>query len=143
MSSTPVPVTENSSPFVPTTTPTIERANRLISLRAHPGFRDALRIIQDLVQEASDKVAEYPGWDPQVIVILKVRLQEAKELHGAFLYKINEAIQDGVNEARIQTASVPAEAAKSADDAVDQGDYVRMQVLQQFEENDLRVAGSY
>lgn len=138
MSSNPAPVTEATAPFVATTTPNIERANRLISLRAHPGFIDALRLSQELVQEATDICTDYPGWDAQQIVVLKVRMQCAKEHHQMFLAKINEAIHIGLVEG--QTLSLPE---KTAAEAVDQGDFVRQQVLQKFDEYDSRPAGSF
>jgi hypothetical protein len=140
MSSTPVPVTANSSPFVPTTTPTIERANRLMSLRAHPGFPDALRIIQEMIQEASDASAEYPGWDTQQMVVLKVRHQATKELGQAFLVRISNAIQAGIDEGRAMSESLPA---KTAEEALDQGDYVRRKMLEHFDEVDGRLPGTY
>ncbi len=140
MSSTPVPVTATSSPFEQTTTPAIERANRLMSLRTHPGFLDLIRISQEMVKAAADVCADYPGWDAQQIVVLKVRMQAAKEHHELLLAKINEAIREGIEEATARAASLPA---KTAEEAVDHGDYVRQRVLEKFEEMDGRVPGSY
>lgn len=140
MSSNPNPVTANTAPFVPTTTPAIERANRLISLRSHPGFLDVIRISQEIVHSAADICADYPGWDAQQIVVLKVRMQAAKEHHQLLLARINDAIQDGIEESSTLADSFPE---KSAAEAVDQGDFVRQQVLQRFEETDNRPAGSY
>lgn len=136
--SNPIPVSAGAAPFIPTTTPAIERANRLISVRSNPGFLDILRISQEIVDSATKILIQYPGWDPQQITVLKVRAQAATEHHEMLLAKINEAIRDGVAEGTAQ--SLPE---KSADDAVDQGDYVRQQVLQRFEEQDGRLAGSY
>jgi exosome complex RNA-binding protein Csl4 len=130
----------SSQPFVATTTPTIETANRLISLRSHPGYLDMLRIAQELVQNAADVCADFPGWDPQQIVVLKVRMQTAKEFKDLLIAKINEAIRAGVDEARAQISSMPN---KTVEDAVDQGDFVRQKVLENFEEQDNRSAGSY
>jgi hypothetical protein len=140
MSSDPIPVTAATAPFVQTTTLAIDRANRLISLRANPGFLDLMRISQDLIQSAVDTCSDYPGWDPQVMVVLKVRMQAAKEHHQLLFSKIQDAISDGVEESRAQVASMSA---KTAAEAVDQGDYVRQKVLETFDQYDSRPAGSF
>ena len=111
-----------------------------MSLRAHPGFPDALRIIQEMIQEASDASAEYPGWDTQQMVVLKVRHQATKELGQAFLVRISNAIQAGIDEGRAMSESLPA---KTAEEALDQGDYVRRKMLEHFDEVDGRLPGSY
>ena len=135
-----IPVSPAGSPFEQTTTPAIERANRLMGLRAHPGFPDAIRLIQELVQEAVDTCTTYPGWDTQMILVLKVRMQEAAELKGAFLGRINDAIQQGLDEAKTLLPTLPA---KTADEILDQGDLVRQRVLQTFDEMDSRPSGSF
>lgn len=142
MSSQPIPVTEDRNPFVPVTTPTIERANRLFSLRAHPGFLDLLRVLDDFVEAARQKTETYPGWDTQIMLVLKVRQQVAAEVKPALLSEVNDIIDAGIAEARaqVEAANIPA---KSAADSVDQGDFVRQQVLESFEQMDNRVAGSY
>lgn len=131
-------MSSSTSPFVQTTSPTIDRANRLISLKAHPGFIDLLRISQELVQEAADICADYPGWDTQQIVVLKVRMQCAKEHHQMLLAKVLDAIKAGVDEDEMANRPV-----KTAAEVLDQGDYVRQAVLQKFEDSDLRIAGSF
>ena len=138
--SVPRPANEPISPFVPTTTPTIERANRLISLRANPGFYDLLQLSQELVQSAADICEDYPGWDAQHIVVLKVRMQAAKEHHALLIHKVQEAIEAGLNEARAEIANLPA---KTVAETLDQGDFVRQKVLEKFEEYDSRPAGSH
>lgn len=140
MSSNPSPVTEASSPFIQETTPGIERANRLHALKHHPGFPDLVRITQDLVQEAINACTRYPGWDSQQIVVLKVRQQCAVEFHDAVLVRIDNAIQAGIAESRALMANLPE---KTASEIVDQSDYVRQKVLESFQEQDNRVAGSY
>jgi hypothetical protein len=140
MSSNSVPVSEAGSPFVQSTTPTIERANRLLSLRAHPGFLDLLRLSQELVQEAADTCADFGGWDPHQIIVLKVRMQAAKEMHQALLVRLQNAIQDGLDEAKARISTMPE---KTPAEILEQGDYVRQRVLQNFEEQDNRTAGSY
>ena len=143
MSSSPNPLAGPnvpSSPFVQTTTPAIERANRLLSLRAHPGFRDLLRIFQELTEKAVQNCSGYPGWDPQVIVVLKVRQQCAMEHAQAVLSEIEAQIQAGVAEGIEKAADLPV---KNAGEILDQGDYVRQAMLQRFADEDNRPAGSH
>jgi hypothetical protein len=129
-----------AAPFTPVPTPLVDRANRLMSVRANPGFLDVLSLSQELVQETIDATTTYPGWDPQVIVVLKVRQQIAQEHHDRLIGKINEAIQAGIDAMRVQLDSLPA---KSAEEAVDHGDFVRQKVLENFEAMDGRIPGSY
>ena len=128
----------STNPFPITTTTTIERANRLISLKAHPGFIDLLRISNDLVQEATTTLVIYPGWDKDQISVLKARAQAAKEHHEQLFTRIIRAIQEGINEAK--ESELPG---KSVSDALEQGDYVRTAVLEKFEDLDSRIPGSY
>lgn len=146
MSSQPSPVTAATAPYVPTTTPTIERANRLISVRAHPGFLDIVRMSQEIVQSAVDQCMDYPGWDEKQMMVLTIRQKCAKELRQLLFDKINDAIADGIAEAKAQTteSTMPTKTAEqTAEQAVDQSDYVRMKMLERFDENDMRAAGSY
>jgi hypothetical protein len=122
------------------TSPAIDRANRLLSLKANPGFIDLLQISQQLVQEAIDATSDYPGWDAQQIVVLKVRQQAAKEHHQALIQRVLAAIQTGIDEARANASNLPV---KTAGEALDQGDYVRQEVLKKFDDEDNRVSGSY
>jgi hypothetical protein len=140
MSSNSAPINYGASPFVATTTAAIERANRLMGVRAHPGFLDIIRIEQELIQEAVDACIDYAGWDQQMIMLLKVQMQIAKQHHKTLLYRINQAIEQGVAEAKEQVDNLPQ---KTAAEAVDQGDLVRQQVLERFEEFDSRPGGSY
>lgn len=129
------------SPFEPVTTPTIERANRLMSVRTNPGFLDILRISQEIVQSAADTARDYPGWDLQQMLVLKVRSQVAKEHHDLLLAKINEAIREGIDERKRTASTVPA---KTPTEVLEQGDLVRQEVLTKFDEmDDMRAAGSY
>lgn len=133
-------MSSTSVPFEQVSTPNIERANRLLSLKSHPGFLDVLRLSQELVKEAADLCADYPGWDPQQITVLKVRMQVAKEHHRALIGKIMEAIQIGIEEGRAALPSMPE---KSSTEVMEQGDLVRQAVLEKFEDADMRAAGSY
>ena len=125
----------SSSPFVAVTTPSIDRANRLMALRQHPGFADLLRLSQELVESAVAACSEYPGWDAQQIVVLKVRMQAAKEHHALLLARITEAITQGVEEMRLQI-DAGAAPKKTVSEIVDQGDRVRQEVLTKFAEMD-------
>jgi len=142
MSSKPQAFTSTTYPFVPTTTPAIERANHLLGLRAHPGFVDFMDLAQDLVKKTIRDTSDYPGWDPQQIIVLKVRQQVAKELCDALIGKMLEAIQIGLDEQAANTANLPV---KTAEEALEQGDYVRQAVLASFKERETenRAAGSY
>lgn len=128
-------------PSEPTSASVIERANRLLGLCSNPGFRDLQQIAQDLVQSATDQCADYGGWDAQQIVVLKVRMQCAKEMKELIFAKIKEAIRAGNEE----QAAAPNLYEKTAAEIIEQGDYVRQQVLTKFAELDAegRLPGSY
>ena len=130
-----------NEPFIKTVSPTIERANRLLSLRDNPGFYDLQCIAQDLVQNAADQCADYGGWDDRQIVVLKVRMQCAKEFRDLFFAKLNEAIRTGIEEQSLQMNL----AEKTPTEIIEQGDYVRREVLTHFAEMDqeTRSPGSY
>jgi|SRR5579864_1308075 len=130
-----------SESTVQTILPVIERANRLMGLRANPGFADAWRISKDMADEAGRISITYPGWDPQQIMVLKARAQAALEHHELFFAKIKEAIAEGIQAQAAQsnlTEKTPAE-------ILEQGDYVRQEVLARFSDLDSenRPAGSY
>ena len=121
--------------------PTIERANRLMSLQANQGFPDLWEISQDLVKNLTATAIEYPGWDLQQLMVLKARAQAAKEHHELLFGTIKDAIESGI---RAQAAS-PDLHSKTIAEVLEQGDYVRQAVLTKFEEmeSDSRAAGSY
>ena len=103
----------------------IDRANRLMGLRTHPGFADAFRISKDLVDEAARISITYPGWDPNQIIVLKSRAQAALEHHELFFGKINEAVREGIN---AQAASADL-SEKSVREVLETGNLVRQEVL--------------
>lgn len=132
-------------PFVPVTTPTIERGNRLLAIRQHPGFNDLIRIGQDLVQEAMEQSRDFGGWDPQQIAILKARHQAAYEYHVRFLARIQAYIEQAITEVRAAQNENP-KAEPTAQEILDNGDFVRQEMLKRFEQmdkEDNRPAGSY
>jgi hypothetical protein len=130
-----------NEPFIKTVSPTIERANRLLSLRDNPGYPDAWQISKALSDDATRTSVMYPGWDPQQIMVLKARAQAALEHHELFFAKIQEAISDGIQEQSLQMNL----AEKTPTEIIEQGDYVRQEVLTHFAELDVesRVPGSY
>jgi hypothetical protein len=119
----------------------IERANRLLSLRSNQGFSDLYRISQDIVNSLTDSAITYPGWDIQQLMVLKSRAQAAKEHHELLFAKIVEAIRDGLEAQAVATNLGD----KTVTEVLEQGDYVRQQVLTRFEEfdNETRAPGSY
>ena len=129
-------------PFVQTTTPVIERANRLLAVRAHPGYLDILRIAKEIADSATTVLITYPGWDKDQISVLKARAQAATEGYELLIAKINEAIMEGVTEARAAVNAGVIEA-QTNEEAVETGNIVRQKVLQKFDEMDTRVPGSF
>ena len=71
--------------FAAPVTPAIERANRLLALKAMPGFIELMRLGQELVNEATAVMVDFPGWDKDQMAILKARAQAAKEYHAMLL----------------------------------------------------------
>ena len=129
-----------ANPFPQTTTPAIERANRLISLKNHPGFLDLLQLSREMVDSAQALSTDYPGWDTQQMVVLKVRAQAAKEHHQLLINRVLEAIREGIDEQNTLAATLPT---KTTEEVLEHGDYTRQAVLQKFDEYDSRPAGSY
>ena len=119
----------------------IDRSNRLLSLRSNPGFRDAWQISKDMSDEAGRISITYGGWDPNQIMVLKARAQAALEHHETFFARIKEAINDGIQEQAAQV-NLPE---KTPAEILEQGDYVRQEVLAHFSDMDAegRLPGSY
>ena len=118
-----------------------ERANRLMALRAHPGFQEAWQISKQLSDEAGRISITYPGWDPTQIIILKSRAQAALEFHEQLFGRIAGAIRDGIEE----QAAASNLHDKTPAEVLEQGVYVRQQVLSRFEDLDTetRIPGTY
>lgn len=141
-----LPLPSAMQPFVPTTTRNIERANHLLAVRQHPGFIDIMHLLQEMVQTAVDQCSDYPGWDAQQIVVLKVRQQTAKEMYQLLIAKIQEAIRTGVEESQ-RLESEKAIPPKTVQEILEQGDHVRRLTLEKFAEmdtaNESRAPGSF
>lgn len=75
------------------------RGNRLMHLATSPGFNDLKQIMTQLVQEAADASTNFPGWDTQQIVMLKVRHQTAKEMSEQLFNRLNFIIDSSATPA--------------------------------------------
>jgi hypothetical protein len=130
-----------NNPLEPTASYNIERANRLMALRVHPGFSDLVRLSFEIVNSLSANAIDYPGWDKDQLMLLKVRAQTAKEHHDLLFANISEAIREGVQE-QAASADLPT---KSVTEILETGDYVRQEVLTKFSELDVegRLPGTY
>ena len=121
-------------------TPAMERANRLVSLRSHPGFKDLIQIALDMAGEAEEKLTSFNGWDPAAISAIAVASQISRRFQQELMRRIQAAINDGILEAKTLANQLPE---KTAADLLDQSDFVRRKALEMFDEMDNRVAGSY
>ena len=134
--------------FEPTTTPVMERANRLAAVRTHPGFLEIIRILQDIEQLATDNSLSYDGWDTLQIALRAASMRTAQQVRIQLLHRIQDAIDEGVADARRQV-EMAALTSKTPSEVVDQSDYVRAQTLEVFAAKDeqandpMRMAGSY
>lgn len=137
MSDTPEVTVARPLPI--TSTVAIDRGNRLLSLRNHPGFLDLIRISLDLVQEAGEAEKRFDGWDPMQIIARRERVKGAELHHQALFQRLQEAINEGYLEAQNLSTGVQ----KSAAEVIEQHDYMRQRVLQQMGDFESRVAGSY
>ena len=118
----------------------MERANRLVSLRSHPGFKDLIQIALDMAGEAEEKLTSFNGWDPAAISAIAVASQISRRFQQELMRRIQAAINDGILEAKTLANQLPE---KTAADLLDQSDFVRRKALEMFDEMDNRVAGSY
>lgn len=133
-----IPVTV-ATPLPVETTPAIERANRLLSLRNHPGFVDMVRISLDIVEEITTMCIDSKAWDALQITTLKCQAHGAKTHHQQLFTRVQEAINQGIFEAN----TLMNAKANNAPQVIEQHDYVRQEALRTFAEIDNRVAGSY
>jgi hypothetical protein len=130
------------NPFVNTMTPAMDRAQRLLSLRQHPGFRDLIRLSQDMADKVDIDLRRYPGWDLQQIAVLHARAKAALEHHEAWMNAIQEAINQGEAEA-VELRDANQLAAKTPEQIVEESDMLRIRMLNRFAEMDNRIPGSY
>ena len=130
------------NPFVNTMTPAMDRAQRLLSLRQHPGFRDLIRLSQDMADKVDMDLRRYPGWDLQQLAVLHARVKAAQEHHEAWMNAIQEAINQGEAEA-VELRDANQLAAKTPEQIVEESDMLRIRMLNRFAEMDNRIPGSY
>jgi hypothetical protein len=132
-------------PFEARTTLTIDKANRLIALRAHPGFNDLVALSEQTVKLAEDALVGYEGWDRDELNARSIAFRAAKKSHEMLFGRMAHAIQEGIEEA----AAVRDANATSGDpysrDAADMADELRAKVLQHIDETryDTRIPGTY
>jgi predicted GTPase len=130
-----------SATFEPISTPAIERAQRLMSVRANQGFRDIIQISLEIVNSLTAIATDYPGWDKDQLMVLNVRAKTAKEHHELLFARIQDAIRTGVQEQAAHTNLTD----KSVTEVLETGDFVRQEVLTRFSEMDFdgRLPGTY
>lgn len=116
----------------------VERANRLIGLKNHPGWNELIRIGQELVQQATEIARDYPGWDPMQLMCLQSRAKAASEYHSLMIATVAKYIQEGVAEAMEFNANAQA----NKPHTIEEADDLRRAVLS-HKEDDARVPGSY
>jgi hypothetical protein len=92
-------------PGEPTVAQVLALANRLLAQKAAPGFHDIRLICEMLEQEAVKASRDYPGWDHEQIVILKVRAQVAHELITEIFNRIDAAIYSAQSLPGFQSAA--------------------------------------
>ncbi len=67
-------------------------ANRMLALKASPGFHDLRLLAEMLEREAAVAARDFPGFDPQEIVTLKVQSQTAHKVLAELFGRIDAAI---------------------------------------------------
>jgi hypothetical protein len=129
-----------AQPLPVVSTTAIERANRLVALRSHPGFPDLIQIALEMASEAEEKLTSFNGWDPAAIAAIAVASQVSRRFQRELMRRIQERINEGILEARTLQNS---ENEKTVREVLDQSDFVRRKALEMFDDLDNRVAGSY
>jgi hypothetical protein len=134
-----MPVTPQN-PFQPDTTLSIDIANRLHSLRAHPGFYDLVRISEETVKEAEEAFVNFTGWDKEELAARSLAFRSANKHHQRLWEKVEAAITNGIEEAR----QARDEADPYNKETADMADNLRTAVLRKHSEAyDTRVPGTY
>ncbi len=137
-------MTTVDKPFEARTTLAIDIANRLLSLKGHPGFVDLVRISEQTVKAAEDALVNFEGWDRDELAARSIAFRAAKRSHEMLFVNMAVAIQTGIEEAaRIRDANATPGALFSKE-AADCSDELRAMVLQLGKnEYDTRVPGSF
>jgi hypothetical protein len=129
------------NPYAPRTTMTIDRANRLIGLKSHPGFNDFVALINEVVKVAEDAFVSYEGWDNEELVARSIAFRAAKKFEEQLLTRMGGLIQAGIAEAMMARDANPQ--ANNAD-AADGADELRAAILTELDNRyETRVSGTY
>ena len=125
------------NPYEKRTSLAIDVANRLLSLRGHPGFQDLMRLSQETVRLAEVAVTEYEGWDKDELVARSIAFRAAKRSHEMLFVRMANAIQAGISEATTEQGNTK--------EAADMADELRALVVKQLDEENVetRVSGTY
>lgn len=128
-------------PFEQRVTLTVDRANRLLALKAHPGFNDLVALSEQTVSAARAALVDYEGWDRDELLARSIAFRAAVKSHEMLFVRVAQAIQAGIEEA----AALKSSADPFSSDAADMADQLRVMVLQQEKESnyDTRTPGSY
>jgi hypothetical protein len=125
-------------PFEPRTTMTIDRANRLMGLKSHPGFQDLVALSLETVRLAEAAVTDYQGWDKDELVARSIAFRAAKKSHEMLFYKMATVIEEGVLEATQKRQN------NNDADADAMAEELKVEVFRQLDERfDSRVGGSF
>lgn len=134
-----------NNPFAPRTTLTIDKANRLLALKSHPGFNDLVALSEQTVKAAEDALVGFEGWDKDELVARSIAFRAAKRSHEMLFGRLVKAIQDGIEEAvAIRDANATPSELFSAE-AADMADDLRVKVLQHMDDTkyETRIPGTY
>jgi len=128
-------------PYEQTISLAIDKANRLHSLRAHPGFNDLVALSEETVRIAERELVEFAGWDKDELVARSIAFRAAKKSHERLFMGIMRTIQEGIEEAAILRGSEDP----YSREAVEMADELRLKVLQHAEATnyETRIPGSY
>jgi hypothetical protein len=130
-------------PFEQRTTLTIDKANRLIALKAHPGFNDLVALSEQTVKLAEEALVGYEGWDRDELNARSIAFRAAKRSHEMLFGRMAHAIQQGIEEAAaVRDSGAPGDFSAEAADMADQ---LRVRVLQHMDETkyETRIPGTY
>lgn len=133
-----------ANPIESRTTPYIDRASRLLSLRGHPGFGDLVALSQETVNIARAALVNFEGWDKDELVARSIAYRAAEKSHEMLFVRLAQAIQTGIEEASaVRDAAIPAN--QYSKEAADMSDELRAQVIQQIDQSnyETRTPGSY
>ena len=126
-------------PFEARTTLGIDIANRLYSLKIHPGYHDLVRMSESVVQIAEDAFINFRGWDKDELQARSLAFQAAKRFHTLLFSKVEEAISSGIEELR----AAKQEAEPFSREVADMADDLRVAALQFADDNETRIPGTY